>query len=120
MTVAPTSEAAPPHEKVAGRKRYLRLRFGWLVAVAVFAISAMAHADPIHMACSGGMLLPNSKVDTNSVLSLTIDLRAGTVTVGATGGNPPSNPSNGKVRDSGYGKQRSVLHWVDDPGGIER
>jgi hypothetical protein len=61
--------------EVAGRKRYFRLSCGWLVAVAVLAISPMAYADPIHMACSGGMLLPNSKVDTNSVLSLTIDLR---------------------------------------------
>jgi hypothetical protein len=68
--------------EVAGRKRYLRHSCGWLVAVAVLAISPIAHADPVHMACSGAMLFPNRRVDTNSVLSLTIDLRAGTGTVG--------------------------------------
>jgi hypothetical protein len=53
-----------------------------LVAVAVLAISSVAHADPVPMKCSGETLLPNGKVDRNSVLSLTIDLQAGTVTVG--------------------------------------
>ncbi len=119
--ISPLAVAAPANEgrsatsrEVAGRKRYLRLSCGWLVAVAVLAISPIAHADPVHMACSGGMLLPNRKVDTNSVLSLTIDLRAGAVTVGGlpTGGNPSSIPSIAKVRDSGYGKQRGVLVWA--------
>ena len=84
LTVAaPASQGrSATSREVAGRKRYLRVSCGWLVVVAVLAISPIAHADPVHMACSRGMLLPNSKVDTNSVLSLTIDLRAGAVTVG--------------------------------------
>jgi len=86
LTVAaPASQGrSATSREVAGRKRYLRVSCGWLVVVAVLAISPIAHADPVHMACSRGMLLPNSKVDTNSVLSLTIDLRAGAVTVGDT------------------------------------
>jgi hypothetical protein len=55
--------------------------FGMML-LCITATSVIARADPVQMACSGGMLLPSSKVDTNSVLSLTIDLRAGTVTVG--------------------------------------
>jgi hypothetical protein len=87
--ISPLTVAAPAGEgrsatsrEVVGRKRYLRLSCRWLVAVAVLAISPIAHADPVPMACSGAMLLPNRRVDTSSVLSLTIDLRAGTVTVG--------------------------------------
>ncbi len=80
-------------------------KFATLLAVAVLAISPTAHADPVHMACSGEMLLPNRKVDTNTVLSLTIDLRAGTVTVG--GYQPvailpaiPASPESG-ILDTG-------------------
>jgi hypothetical protein len=88
--ISPLTVAAPAGEgrtatsrEVAVRKRYLRLSCGWLVAVAVLAISPIAHADPVHMACSGQMMLSNNKVqDTNAVLSLAVDLRAGTVTVG--------------------------------------
>jgi hypothetical protein len=53
-----------------------------LLAVAVLAISPIAHADPVHMKCSGQRLLPNGRVDMDSILSLTIDLGAETVTVG--------------------------------------
>jgi hypothetical protein len=52
-----------------------------LVAAAVMVISPIAHAEPVHMSCSGAKLLPNRRVE-NSVLSLTIDLGAKTVTVG--------------------------------------
>jgi hypothetical protein len=55
---------------------------GALVTVVMLAISTAAHADPVYMACKGQMLLPNKRVDMNATLSLTIDLRAGTVTVG--------------------------------------
>ena len=51
-----------------------------LLAAAV-AISSVAHAGPVHMKCSGEMLLPNGSVDTNHVLSLTIDIIAKTVKV---------------------------------------
>ena len=54
---------------------------GWLVAVAALAISPIAHADPVNIACSGAKLLPNGTI-TNTILSPTVDLRAGTVTVG--------------------------------------
>lgn len=79
--------------------------FATLVAVGVLAISPIAHADAVHMACSGEMLLPNSKVDTNSVLSLTIDSRAGTVTVGGYQPvgilpAPPASPKSG-IQDPG-------------------
>jgi hypothetical protein len=53
-----------------------------LLAVAVSAMSPVARADPVHMACRGQMLLPNKSIDTTAVLSLKIDLRALTVTVG--------------------------------------
>jgi hypothetical protein len=52
-----------------------------LLAVAVLAVSPMAHADPVHMTCSGQRLLPSGAVDMDSVLSITIDLGAKTVTV---------------------------------------
>jgi hypothetical protein len=106
--VSPLAVAAPASEgrsatsrEVAGRKRYLRFSCRWLVAVAVLAISPIAHADPVHMACSGARMLPNRRVDTNSVLSLTIDLRAGTVTVGGYQpvGILPASPESG-VQDS--------------------
>lgn len=109
--VSPLAVAAPASEgrsatsrEVAGRKRYLRLSCRWLVAVAVLAITPIAHADPVHMACSGAMMFPNRRVDTNSVLSLTIDLRAGTVTVGGyqpVGILPafPASPESG-IQDS--------------------
>lgn len=53
-----------------------------LAAAAVLAVSPIAHAEPVHMKCSGQRLLPNGRMDMDSVQSLTIDLRAGTVTVG--------------------------------------
>jgi hypothetical protein len=67
---------------VSNMERYFAFACGWLAAVAVLATSQIAHADPVHMECSGGMLLPNGKVDANTVLSLAIDLRAGAVIVG--------------------------------------
>ncbi len=58
--VKPQAVAAPASEgrsatsrEMEGKKRYLRLSCRWLVVVAVLAISPMAHADPVHMACSG-------------------------------------------------------------------
>ncbi len=55
---------------------------GALVAVVMLVTSTAAHADPVYMACTGQMLLSNKRVDMKATLSLTIDLRAGTVTVG--------------------------------------
>jgi hypothetical protein len=55
-----------------------------LAAAAVLAVSPIAHAEPVHMKCSGQMMLSNNKVlDMNAVLSLTVDLSAKTVTVGS-------------------------------------
>ena len=68
-----------------------------LLAVAALAVSSAAHADPIHMACSGGMLLQNNRVDTDYVLSLTIDLSAGTVTVGGYEPVGVIPPTSGKI-----------------------
>lgn len=58
------------------------LRFAALLAVGFFAGHSTAQADVVHMACNGKTLLPNNTVDTNSSLSLAIDLLARTVTVG--------------------------------------
>jgi hypothetical protein len=55
---------------------------GALVAIVMLVTSTAAHADPVYMACTGQMLLSNKRVDMKATLSLTIDLRAGTVTVG--------------------------------------
>jgi hypothetical protein len=93
-------------EQLTDRMTDRVFKFAALVAVGVSAISPIAHADPVHMACSGGMLLPNRKVDTNTALSLTVDLRAGTVTV--EGYQPvvilpaiPASPKSGITLDTG-------------------
>jgi hypothetical protein len=52
------------------------------VGIVSLAFSPIARADPIHMVCSGKTLLTNRTVDTNTVLSLTVDLRTEMVTVG--------------------------------------
>jgi hypothetical protein len=104
-TMASSALAGWRMQQPTGRMTDRVFKFATLVAVAVMAISPIARADPVHMACSGEMLLPNRKVDTNTVLSLTIDLRAGTVTVG--GYQPvailpaiPASPESG-ILDTG-------------------
>jgi hypothetical protein len=69
-------------EQLTNPKTDCAFRFAALVAIGVLVIGPMAHADPVYMACTGQMLLPNKKVDMNATLSLAIDLRAGAVTVG--------------------------------------
>src|SRR5260221_5799472 len=79
------------------------LKFAAIAAIGVLAVSPAAHADPVHMACSGEMLLPNKGVDTNTALSLTIDVPAGAATVG--GDQPvsilPSTPAGPGISDGG-------------------
>src|SRR6266481_4570707 len=125
--ISPLTVAAPAGEgrtatsrEVAGRKRYLRRSCGWLVAVAVLAISPIAHSDPVHMACSGWNAAPKQEGghELCPVAHNRFARRDGDSRGLPTGGNPPSIPSTARVRDSGFGKQRGVLHWVD-PGGIE-
>jgi hypothetical protein len=84
--------------EVARKKRYLRLRCGWLTALAVLAISPIAHVDPAHMACSGGMLPPRQEgghelcpIAHNRFGRWDNDSRGL-----RTGGNLPSNPSIAK------------------------
>jgi hypothetical protein len=89
-----------------------------LLAVAVLAVSSAAHADPIHLTCSGGMLLQNNKVDADYVLSLAIDLSAGTVTVGSyepVGVIPPARGKigNNEVRFNGTTDQGTLSGAVD-------
>jgi hypothetical protein len=89
-----------------------------LLAVAALAVSSAAHADPIHMACSGGMLLQSNKVDEDYVLSLTIDLSAGTATVGGyepVGVIPPTPEKigNDEVRFARKTAQGALIGIVD-------
>jgi hypothetical protein len=65
-----------------GRPKFSRYVPAMVVAVAVLAVSSTTRADPVDMTCSGGMLLPNGRVNSDHVLSLTIDMTAKTVTVG--------------------------------------
>jgi hypothetical protein len=70
------------------------------------------------MACSGGVLLQNNRVDSDYVLSLTIDLSAGTVTVGGyepVGVIPPTPEKigNNEVRFNGKTDQGTLSGIVD-------
>jgi len=93
--------------------------FRYVPAISLLAVvGSVAHADPIHMACSGGVLLQNNRVDTDYVLSLTIDLSAGTVTVGGyepVGVIPPTAEKigNDEVRFNGKTAQGALSGVVD-------
>jgi hypothetical protein len=87
---------------------------GWLVAVTALAISPIAHADPVNIACSGAKLLPNGTI-TNTILSPTVDLRAGTVTVGdnqPAGILPAPAPPESGLDQSKIIERRNELSFI--------
>lgn len=76
----------------------------------------MARADRVHLACDGEMrVLPTGEVDEKYVLTLTIDLRARTATVGSYAPVPMSSKSEGDTvvfqaePDSTYGVSTGTL-----------
>ncbi len=85
-----------------------------MVAVVMLTISPIAHADPVHMACSGQMLLSSKRVDTDAVLSITVDMIAEKVTVGANEPvsflPPIPGTENNEVHFIGATTHGGVLH----------